>query len=76
MLLPIKKEYLEHDNDSETILYIYENVSKKELQEEAEKLTFRPPYCGHAHDCCGCFHSQRAEVKSNNEIEVTQYYNY
>ena len=76
MLVPIKKEYLENNSSEYVSLYIYENVSKEELQQEAERLTYRAPYCGCAHDCCGCFSSPDAEVKSNNTIEVREYFNY
>ena len=77
MLQPIKKEFFVHDATKFSTLYTYdENVSKKELQQEAERLTFRAPYCGCAHDCCGCFSSQDAEVKSNNTIEVREYFNF
>ena len=76
MLQPIKKEYLVCDNDEDTILYTYKDVSKKELQEEAKRLTYNAPYCGCQHDCCGCFSRQWAEVKSDNTIEVIEVYNY
>ena len=76
MLQPIEKEYLVCDNDGDTILYTYKDVSKKELQEEAKRLTYEAPYCGCPHDCCGCFSGQSAEVKSHNSIEVVTRYNY
>lgn len=77
MLQPIKKEFFVHDATEFSMLYTYdENVSKEELQQEAERLTFRAPYCGCAHDCCGCFSSQDAEVKSNNTIEVREHFNF
>lgn len=75
MLFPIKKETLDYDNDSVTHLLTYEGVSKKELQQEAKRLTFRTP-CGCPHDCCGCFVQQWAEVKSDNTIEVIECYNF
>ena len=75
MLQPIKKETLDYDNDSIKYLYTYENVSKKELELQAERLTYRE-HCGCPHDCCGCFVQQWAEVKSDNTIEVVECYNY
>lgn len=71
-----QKEYLVIDSDYSKILYTYKDVSKKELEEEAKRLTYNAPYCGHEHDCCGCFVRQWAEVKSDNTIEVIEIYNY
>lgn len=76
MLQPIEKKKIVYGNSEYISLYTYENVSKEELQQEAERLTFRAPYCGCEHDCCGCFSSQDAEVKSNNTIEVREYFNF
>jgi len=76
VLQPIKTEYLAFGNDHNTILYTYGDVEPEELQEEAKRLTYKAPYCGCPHDCCGCFNRQWAEVKSENTIEVLEVYNY
>lgn len=76
MLQPIKKEYLVCEGDYNTILYTYEGRTKEELKAEAERLTYKGEHCGCPHDCCGCFVSQWAEVKSDNTIEVIECYNF
>ena len=76
MLVPIKKRYIEWDNDESIALYTYENATKEQLKAEADRLTYKADDCGHAHDCCGCFVRQWAEVIGDDTIEVTEIYNY
>lgn len=76
VLTPIKKEDLGYDNGESIVLYTYENATKEELKAEADRLTYRAEKCGHAHDCCGCFVRQWAEVIGDDTIEITECYNY
>ena len=70
------KRYLEYNSENVVYELYYPGLDAPGLKEEAQRLTFSAPYCGHQHDCCGCFCGQHAKVKSNNTIQIRELYNY